>query len=39
MKRLSFGSGILAICLSAVALAASVHLKGDQRQPAFTDNG
>src|SRR5438067_7143369 len=39
MKRLTFGSGILALCLSAVALAASVHLKGDHSQPAFTDNG
>ena len=39
MKRLTFGSGILAIYLSAVALAASVHLKGDHSQPAFTDNG
>ena len=27
------------ICLSAVALAASVHLKGDHSQPSFTDNG
>src|SRR5437762_9704603 len=39
MKRLTFGSGILAICLSAVALAASVHMKGDHSQPAFRDNG
>src|SRR5207248_9733906 len=39
MKRLTVGSGILAICVSAVALAASVHLKGDHSQPAFTDNG
>src|SRR5438552_9472764 len=39
MKRLTFASGILAICLSAVTLAASVHLKGDHSQPAFTDNG
>ena len=39
MKRLMFGSGSLAIYFSAVALAASVHLKGDHSQPAFTDNG
>jgi hypothetical protein len=39
MKRLTIGSGVLVICLSAVALAASVHLKGDHSQPSFTDNG
>jgi len=39
MKRISIGSGILVLCLSAIALAASVHLKGDHSQPTFTDNG
>ena len=39
MKRITICSGSLVICLSAVALAASVHLKGDHSQPSFTDNG
>lgn len=39
MKRIMICSGVLVICLSAVALAASVHLKGDHSQPSFTDNG
>jgi len=39
MKRMMIGSGVLVICLSAVALAAQVHLKGDHSEPTFTDNG
>jgi hypothetical protein len=38
MKRCLW-SGALVIYLSAVAFAASVHLKGDHSEPSFTDNG
>jgi len=39
MNRLTIGPTVLVICLSTVALAASVHLKFDHSQPTFTDNG
>ena len=40
MKRPAIWSGALVTCLSAMALAASVHLKGGAHsEPTFTDNG
>ena len=40
MKRPAIWSGALLTCLSAMALAASVHLKGGAHsEPTFTDNG
>ena len=40
MKRPAIWSGSLVVCLSAMALAASVHLKGGAHsEPTFTDNG
>jgi hypothetical protein len=39
MKRLVIWSGALTATLTAVAFAASVHLKGDHSEPTFTDNG
>src|SRR3982750_1095212 len=39
MKRTAIWSGILAVSITAVAFAASVHLKGGHGEPTFTDNG
>jgi hypothetical protein len=39
MKRFAIWSAALAVCITAVAFASSVHLKGGHSQPTFTDNG
>src|SRR5207253_2033923 len=39
MKRTAIRSGILAVSVTAVAFAASVHLKGDHSKPTFIDQG
>jgi|SRR5438876_3491867 len=39
MKRTAIWSGILAISVTAVAFAASVHLKGGHGEPTFIDQG
>ena len=39
MKHPAIWSGTLAVSITAVAFAASVHLKGDHAQPSFIDQG
>ncbi|TMB12929.1 MAG: hypothetical protein E6J66_04515 [Deltaproteobacteria bacterium] len=39
MKHPAIWSGTLAVSITAVAFAASVHLKGDHSQPSFIDQG